>query len=106
MGLEPTHSHLRQILSLMRLPFRHSCAFNSDILAQTPEKCKQNIASHNFVKNFTITYCTLQKPCYNEWQVNNSEVESYASSVRGWGVVTERKAERGLRCLIRTRCYI
>ncbi len=25
MGLEPTHSHLRQILSLMRLPFRHSC---------------------------------------------------------------------------------
>ena len=29
MGLEPTHSHLRQILSLMRLPFRHSCVFNS-----------------------------------------------------------------------------
>lgn len=24
MGLEPTHSHLRQILSLMRLPFRHA----------------------------------------------------------------------------------
>ena len=22
-GLEPAHSHLRQILSLMRLPFRH-----------------------------------------------------------------------------------
>lgn len=27
MGLEPTHCHQRQILSLMRLPFRHSCAY-------------------------------------------------------------------------------
>ena len=25
MGLEPTHCCQRQILSLMRLPFRHSC---------------------------------------------------------------------------------
>ena len=31
MGLEPTHSHLRQILSLMRLPFRHSC-LRTDII--------------------------------------------------------------------------
>ena len=27
MGLEPTHCCQRQILSLMRLPFRHSCLF-------------------------------------------------------------------------------
>ena len=26
MGLEPTRGRPRQILSLMRLPFRHSCA--------------------------------------------------------------------------------
>ena len=40
MGLEPTRSHPRQILSLMRLPFRHSCASNSDILSQVPSKFK------------------------------------------------------------------
>ena len=40
MGLEPTRSHPRQILSLMRLPFRHSCASNSDILSQVSSKFK------------------------------------------------------------------
>ena len=40
MGLEPTRSHPRQILSLMRLPFRHSCAFNSHILTQVRQKSK------------------------------------------------------------------
>ena len=29
MGLEPTHCCQRQILSLMRLPFRHSCIFET-----------------------------------------------------------------------------
>ena len=33
MGLEPTHSHLRQILSLMRLPFRHSCLTTNIIIS-------------------------------------------------------------------------
>ena len=42
MGLEPTHSHLRQILSLMRLPFRHSCVFNSCSLSQFFLNCKYN----------------------------------------------------------------
>ena len=41
MGLEPTRSHPRQILSLMRLPFRHSCASNSIILPQVSSKCKK-----------------------------------------------------------------
>ena len=30
MGLEPTHCCQRQILSLMRLPFRHSCICMSE----------------------------------------------------------------------------
>ena len=42
MGLEPTHSHLRQILSLMRLPFRHSCVLNSYSLPYIFQKCKRN----------------------------------------------------------------
>ena len=43
MGLEPTRSHPRQILSLMRLPFRHSCASNSVIIPQVLPKCKKII---------------------------------------------------------------
>ena len=43
MGLEPTRSHPRQILSLMRLPFRHSCASNSVIIPQVLPKCKRII---------------------------------------------------------------
>ena len=43
MGLEPTRSHPRQILSLMRLPFRHSCASNSIIIPQVLPKCKKII---------------------------------------------------------------
>lgn len=44
-----------------------------------------------FTKILTV-YCKTSEKCYNERQVNNSEVESHALSVRGWGVVTERKA--------------
>ena len=41
MGLEPTQGRPRQILSLMRLPFRHSCSFisNVSILAQEKMDC-------------------------------------------------------------------
>ena len=42
MGLEPTRGRPRQILSLMRLPFRHSCSFvsNTSILSQGHFNCK------------------------------------------------------------------
>ena len=53
MGLEPTRSHPRQILSLMRLPFRHSCASNSDILSQVSSKFKYLFpAKHYFLAIF------------------------------------------------------
>ena len=48
MGLEPTRSHPRQILSLMRLPFRHSCASNSDILSQVSSKFKCSFPTKHY----------------------------------------------------------
>lgn len=41
-GLEPARGCPRQILSLMRLPFRHSCVFNSCSLSQFFLNCKYN----------------------------------------------------------------
>ena len=41
-GLEPVHSHLRQILSLMRLPFRHSCV----LWTSWTKSLKQEISYH------------------------------------------------------------
>ena len=42
MGLEPTQGRPRQILSLMRLPFRHSCVSVSNrfIITHDFYKCK------------------------------------------------------------------
>ena len=49
MGLEPTRSHLRQILSLMRLPFRHSCSTTNDIIAH-PLFASQSLSIHFHIK--------------------------------------------------------
>ena len=61
MGLEPTRSHPRQILSLMRLPFRHSCASNSDILSQVSSKFKCLFPTKHYLKilkvNSTVRLC-------------------------------------------------
>ena len=51
MGLEPTHCCQRQILSLMRLPFRHSC-----ILLFSGESPKQEIFYHTHKKNARKKY--------------------------------------------------
>ena len=51
MGLEPTHCCQRQILSLMRLPFRHSC-----ILLFSDKSPKQEIFYHIPKKNARKKY--------------------------------------------------
>ena len=53
-GLEPSRSYPRQILSLLRLPFRHTCVhMNEDILSYTAVRF-----------NAVIEYYILQKPQY------------------------------------------
>ena len=66
-GLEPTRSHLRKILSLVRLPFRHAGLFcfriarTIDILSYHVINCKQfyfNICWYH-IKNFIQCYFNI-----------------------------------------------